>query len=576
MLMQRTQGVWVCCAAIIISIMAGCSRNEVKRTPNIPESAQVQSMEPGAGVRKKKKESRGSQYDTLWDRLFALYALPPIDHPDIDRELSWFANHPAYLERAQNRAEPFLYSIVKLVEKKNIPGELALLPIVESAFQPNVVSPARAAGIWQFIPSTGTNYGLKRNHSYDGRRDVYASTKAAIKYLKKLHGDFGDWLLAIAAYNCGEGAVARAIRRNEAAGLPTDFWSLNLPQETRAYVPKLLAVARLFADAEKYGINLKDLPNVAKYKPVKVSNQLDLALAADAAGISLDKLYELNPGFKGQYADIDGSFHLYIPAEKKAAEFRQEVERLSMQRRAYAPPSTSYREDMPVEPSVFQTFRREFERRPPPRDDRSALDPNLPSSMAQASEFEPQQDSYPESRAQRESRPRPVVSPQRSRRLSSKSETERSERATASDAVKPKAIMLSSPADVTTRKVAYSVQKGETLYSVARKHSVNVAQLAKWNSIPMTTQVQAGQKLLVAETPSTTKPAGASLAVAGNHQRVANKATTAGKTTTSTSRDASRKTNDNSVKLATGGSKRGKTVVADSGDIRKVAVKSFR
>ena len=533
-------------------------------------------MEPGAGVRKKKKESRGSQYDTLWDRLFALYALPPIDHPDIDRELSWFANHPAYLERAQNRAEPFLYSIVKLVEKKNIPGELALLPIVESAFQPNVVSPARAAGIWQFIPSTGTNYGLKRNHSYDGRRDVYASTKAAIKYLKKLHGDFGDWLLAIAAYNCGEGAVARAIRRNEAAGLPTDFWSLNLPQETRAYVPKLLAVARLFADAEKYGINLKDLPNVAKYKPVKVSNQLDLALAADAAGISLDKLYELNPGFKGQYADIDGSFHLYIPAEKKAAEFRQEVERLSMQRRAYAPPSASYREDMPVEPSVFQTFRREFERRPPPRDDRSALDPNLPSSMAQASEFEPQQDSYPESRAQRESRPRPVVSPQRSRRLSSKSETERSERVTASDAIKPKAVMLSSPADVTTRKVAYSVQKGETLYSVARKHSVNVAQLAKWNSIPMTTEVQAGQKLLVAETPSATKPAGASLAVAGNHQRVANKAATAGKTTTSTSRDASRKTNDNSVKLAAGGSKRGKTVVADSGDIRKVAVKSFR
>ncbi len=580
MQMLRAQIVWVCCIPIIISIMAGCSRNEVKKASNIPESAQVQSMEPGAGARKKKKESRGSQYDTLWDRLFALYALPSIDHPDIDRELSWFANHPAYLERAQNRAEPFLYSIVKLVEKKNIPGELALLPIVESAFQPNVVSPARAAGIWQFIPSTGTNYGLKRNHSYDGRRDVYASTKAAIKYLKKLYGDFGDWLLAIAAYNCGEGAVARAIRRNEAAGLPTDVWSLNLPQEPRAYVPKLLAVARLFADAEKYGINLKDLPNVAKYKPVKVSNQLDLALAADAAGISLDKLYELNPGFKGQYADIDGSFHLYIPADKKAAEFRQEVERLSMQRHAYSPPRSSYREPMPVEPSAFETFRREFERRPPPRDDRSALDPNLPSALARVSDFESQPDSYPEPAAQRDVRPRSrsAVGSQRSRRHASRPEPELSEQVMAVREVsKPKAIVLASPApaEIPARKAGYSVQKGETLYSVARKHSVNVAQLAKWNNIPMTTEVQAGQKLLVVEIPSAKKPVGTSSAMVANNPRSGARTTTAGKPM-ATSREASRKPGDNPAKVASGGSKRGKTVVADSGDIRKVAVKSFR
>lgn len=576
MQMQRSQIVWVCCIPIILSIMAGCSRNEVKKASNIPESAQVQSMEPGAGVRKKKKESRGSQYDTLWDRLFALYALPSIDHPDIDRELSWFANHPAYLERAQNRAEPFLYSIVKLVEKKNIPGELALLPIVESAFQPNVVSPARAAGIWQFIPSTGTNYGLKRNHSYDGRRDVYASTKAAIKYLKKLYGDFGDWLLAIAAYNCGEGAVARAIRRNEAAGLPTDFWSLNLPQETRAYVPKLLAVARLFADAEKYGINLKDLPNVAKYKPVKVSNQLDLALAADAAGISLDKLYELNPGFKGQYADIDGSFHLYIPADKKAADFRQEVERLSMQRRAYSSPRPSYRESIPVEPSAFETFRREFERRPPPRDDRSSLDPNLPSSMAKVSEFESQPDSYPEPSAQREMRPRSAVSAHKSRKHTSRSEPELSEQLTAVREVsKPKAIVLAAAPEIPTRKAAYSVQKGETLYSVARKHSVNVAQLAKWNNIPMTTEVQAGQKLLVVDKPAAKKSVVTAPAVAVNNPRSGNKATTASKPS-ATTREVARKPGDTSVKVASGGSKRGKTVVADSGDIRKVAVKTFR
>jgi len=436
-----------CCLLIVLSTVAGCSRNEVKKGPNIPDSAEAESTQGKAA--RKKKPSRGSQYDTLWDRLFALYALPHIEHPDIDRELNWFANHPGYLERAQNRAEPFLYSIVKLVETKNVPGEIALLPIVESAFQPHVVSPARAAGIWQFIPSTGTNYGLKHNHSYDGRRDIYASTKAAIKYLTKLHGDFGDWLLAIAAYNCGEGNVSRAVKRNLAQGLPTDFWSLNLPQETRAYVPRLIAVARLFADSEKYGISLKDMPNAAIYKPVKVSNQLDLALAADAAGISLDKLYELNPGFKGQIADLDGSFHLYIPADKKAADFRQEVERLHQEKKPLMR-SIYSSEDVPIPPAPFETFRKEFARKSEAAsvasDDRS--DAGGASTSRGASE-----------------------------RRSSNDET---------DSARP--------------AKTHEVQRGETLYSVSRKYGVDAATLARLNNIPATTQVQAGQRLIVSET----------------------------------------------------------------------------
>ncbi|MEY4685365.1 MAG: hypothetical protein RLZ25_1824 [Pseudomonadota bacterium] len=397
---------------------------------------------------RKKKPSRGSQYDTLWDRLFALYALPRIEHPDIDRELNWFANHPGYLERAQNRAEPFLYSIVKLVETKNVPGEIALLPIVESAFQPHVVSPARAAGIWQFIPSTGHNYGLKHSHSYDGRRDIYASTKAAIKYLTKLHGDFGDWLLAIAAYNCGEGNVSRAVKRNLAQGLPTDFWSLNLPQETRAYVPRLLAVARLFADSEKYGISLKDMPNAAIYKPVKVSNQLDLALAADAAGISLDKLYELNPGFKGQIADLDGSFHLYIPADKKAADFRQEVERLHQEKKPLMR-SLYSGEDVPIAPAPFETFRKEFAKK---ADSAS------------------------------------VASEDRTEGGSASALHSASERRASSD-----------EGDGGRPGKTHEVQRGETLYSVSRKYGLDAATVARLNNIPATTQIQAGQRLIVSE-----------------------------------------------------------------------------
>lgn len=508
MQLQKTPVRLICSGLLVMSVLVGCSRHEVKKPQTITDSVEGQSTTDGQG--KSKKASRGSQYDTLWDRLFALYALPPIDHPDIDRELSWFANHPAYLERAQNRAEPFLYSIVKLVEKRNVPGEIALLPIVESAFQPNVVSPAKAAGIWQFIPSTGTNYGLKRSHSYDGRRDVYASTKAAIKYLKKLHGDFGDWLLAIAAYNCGEGAVGRAIKRNQAAGLPTDFWSLNLPQETRAYVPKLLAVSRLFADAEKYGISLKDLPNMAKYKPVKVSNQLDLALAADAAGISLDKLYELNPGFRGQIADVDGSYHLYIPAEKKAADFRQEIERLSLQRGSLGR-STPYQEEIPIEPSgAFQGFRRGFSQRRPapnPGADGGRFVP-MSASPELGTEREQTQETVPNTSATEasayshtyRSSSHRAQAPHR-KPVMTVAEPPKIHPVVLAQSQQPHAARSESGhkgPDGPQKKTPYAVQKGETLYAVARKNSVDVAQLAKWNKIPVNTQVQAGQKLVLA------------------------------------------------------------------------------
>jgi membrane-bound lytic murein transglycosylase D len=555
------------CVILAATLLGGCSRNEVKKGRNIPDGTQVQSTT--APDKPRKKASRGSQYDTLWDRLFALYALPHVDHPDIDRELSWFANHPAYLERAQNRAEPFLYSIVKLVEKKKIPGELALLPIVESAFQPNVVSSAKAAGIWQFIPSTGTNYGLKRSQSYDGRRDVYASTKAALKYLRKLHGDFGDWLLAIAAYNCGEGAVARAIRRNQAAGLPTDFWSLNLPQETRAYVPKLLAVSRLFADAEKYGISLKDLPNMAKYKPVKVNNHLDLALAADAAGISLDQLYALNPGFKGQYADVDGSYHLYIPANKKAAEFREEVERLSMSRRSYMPRDTYQEtEAVPVPPSAFQSFRREFSTRGTPAPRPSPMGGRfIPMS------YSPGDDAAP-APAVREPVRRPP--PMRSASSERSIPVAKAERASYRPASTPDVVKTSRRADVaeSARPAAsegsksgyHSVQKGETLYAVARKHSVNVAQLAKWNNIPITTEVQAGQKLVLTESASAKKSGSAvNAAKPKAKSSVATKSKMVEGNSNATTKQAAAETK-----------KRSTTQASASGDIRKLASASTR
>ena len=326
----------ICCASVFALSLTACSHNgKLKNDANLTDNRANESTGQYVKLKKGHRTNRLSgkfpdprSYDNLWDRLFDRFDLPEENNADIDRELSWFIGHPSYIDRVQSRAEPFLYSIVKQLEKNNMPGELALLPVIESAFKPHAVSPAHAAGIWQFIPATGKHYGLKSSFSYDGRRDIYASTKAAIKYLKKLHNDFnGDWLLAIAGYNCGEGAVARAIQKNNARGLPTDFWSLDLPQETRSYVPRLLAVARLFSQAEQYNIALQPIPNKALYKTVVLKDQVDLALAASAAEISLDKLFELNPGFKRQRVDVNGSYRLFIPAHKKTVEFKQELAR---------------------------------------------------------------------------------------------------------------------------------------------------------------------------------------------------------------------------------------------------------
>jgi LysM repeat protein/soluble lytic murein transglycosylase-like protein len=326
----------ICCASIVALSLAACSNSgKLKNDVNLADNGLKESTGQLVKLKKGHRTNKLSgkfpdprSYDNLWDRLFDRYDLPEVSNYEIDREVNWFINHPTYIDRVQSRAEPFLYSIVKQLEKNHMPSELALLPVIESAFQPHAVSPAHAAGIWQFIPATGRHYGLKSSYSYDGRRDIYASTRAAIKYLKKMHAQFnGDWLLAIAGYNCGEGAVARAIQKNMARGLPTDFWSLDLPQETRTYVPRLLAVTKVFSEADQYGISLRPIPNKALYKTVIMKDQVDLALAANAAEISLDKLMELNPGFKRQQVDVNGSYRLFIPAHKKIVDFKQDLAR---------------------------------------------------------------------------------------------------------------------------------------------------------------------------------------------------------------------------------------------------------
>jgi membrane-bound lytic murein transglycosylase D len=258
----------------------------------------------------------------LLARLREGFAWPPeAARPAIARQLDWYSHHQQYLDRVFQRADLYLYYIVDELERRDMPAELALLPIVESAFDPFAYSDGRAAGLWQFIPGTGKRFGLEQNWWFDGRRDVLESTRAALDYLEAMHEQFDDWLLAIAGYNAGEGNVERARRRAQAAGKSGDFWSISqyLPAETQTYVPRLLAVRQLVADPLKYGISLPAVTNSRRFAVVDTGSQIDMALAAELAGIDTNELYQLNPGVNRWATDPDGPHRLLVPAEQAAA-----------------------------------------------------------------------------------------------------------------------------------------------------------------------------------------------------------------------------------------------------------------
>lgn len=391
----------------------------------------------------------------LWDRMRAGFDFPRHDNQRVRAELDWYASHPDYLDRTVERARPYLHLIIENLEQRGMPLEIALLPIVESAYQPFAYSHGRAAGIWQFIPSTARDFGLKQNWWYDGRRDILASTRAALDFLQALHAELGqDWLLALAAYNSGAGTVKRAIQANLLHGKPTDFWSLQLPAETRAYVPKLLALAELFARPGHYALEIRSIPDEPVVRTVQTGSQIDLAKAAELSDTSLDELYRLNPAFNRWATDPDGPHELLLPLDKAplleaGLAALDAADRVAWQRYVIREGDTlgtiAQRHRTTVE--VLRRFN------------------SIKGNMIRAGHA--------------------LLIPVSSRSLSGYTLSQ-DERVRAAQ---------NSPRQ--GRKLVYAVRSGDTLWDIARRHNVNLQHLAQWNGISPRDPLRVGQRLTI-------------------------------------------------------------------------------
>jgi membrane-bound lytic murein transglycosylase D len=461
----------------------------------------------------------GEDYDDLFERMRAGFAFDEVSEPAIDTQLAWFKNNPDYLERVFQRGQRYMYHIITEVERRGMPTEFALLPVVESAYEPFAYSVSRAAGLWQFIPATGVRYGLKQTWWYDGRRDVIESTRAALDYLQALHDEFnGDWLLAIAAYNVGEAGVERAIAYNASVGRPTDFWHLNLPAETRAYVPKLLAMKRLMAEPERYGLEFAPIPNEPYFAVIETESQIDLKIAAQLAGTSYDELIALNPGYNRWATDPAGPHRMLVPIDYADA-FESALQTLAPEDRVrYTAHEVGRRETLAMIAKRYGTSAAVL-----------AKVNDLPGSRVTAGQslkIPEISGSLPDKvmiAAARVDRPETDTGGRRQRQIVYRvraGETLSSiarrnnipvstlarlnNLGTGDSLVKGQRLVIKASARryrdegvVSGRRVLYTVRRGDTIYSISHQFQVSVAQLKTWNGINQRHQIKAGKRLVM-------------------------------------------------------------------------------
>jgi membrane-bound lytic murein transglycosylase D len=303
--------------SLSLVLLSGCA-NLPESTPG-PNQASTNQAPPedlspiAKGSAKRDNVATLSLPNDLWERIRKGYSMPDLDTNLVNDRTQWYAAKPEYLSRMTERSNKYLYHIVEEIEARKMPTELALLPFIESAFNPQAVSSARASGMWQFMPATGKSFDLKQNAFRDDRRDVEASTRAALDYLERLHKMFGDWHLALAAYNWGEGNVGKAIARNKRAGLPTGYTDLTMPMETRMYVPKLQAMKNIVGNPPQFSVVLPSIPNHPYFQSVPLPRDMDVSVVAKLADISEQDFKALNPSAHRPVLLAAGSPKILLP-----------------------------------------------------------------------------------------------------------------------------------------------------------------------------------------------------------------------------------------------------------------------
>ncbi len=452
--------------ALLMVFLSGCSHTQLPQSDlklteaNIPLAPEPQ-IKPLEVCHFKPGPIDPEAYANAWDRVAEQMQMEIPNNRRVRAQKSWYLNHPAYLERVSKRASPYLYFIIEQIEKRKLPLELALLPIVESAYDPFAYSHGRASGMWQFIPGTGKGYGLKQNWWYDGRRDVYLSTHAALDYLAFLNRHFdGNWLHALAAYNSGLGNVGRAIRKNKKKGKPTDFWSLKLPKETKAYVPKLMALAEILKDRANNQTNWTYVANQPYFVRLPTETQIDLSLAAELSEQSMSEFYQLNPGFNHWATAPDGPHYLLFPIEKQEAFLKNLKSIPKAERIAHKRYTIKSGDSLSGIAKKFSTTVNLLK-----------ANNNLRKNNIRAGQM------------------LLIPVPSEKRTAYVKSAHQR--------------LLAKQKTNRKGHKKAVTVRQGDSFWTISRKHKVSVRNLASWNNMAPNDTLRVGQKLVLwSKTPS--------------------------------------------------------------------------
>ncbi|MEH0833356.1 murein transglycosylase D [Pectobacterium cacticida] len=426
-------------AMIIASVLlAGCHVSPHDTSQSMPHVQSLSSASQGEARKYADGRETTARWldnsslaqSNLWDFISDELKMEVPDNARIREQKMRYLKNKSYLHDVTLRAEPYMYWIVEQIEQRKMPMELVLLPIVESAFDPTATSSANAAGLWQIIPGTGRNYGLKQNQWYDGRRDVIASTTAALDMMQRLNTMFnGDWLLTVAAYNSGEGRVMQAMKANKAKGKPTNFWALSLPRETSIYVPKMLALSDILKNSKKYGVSLPRPNENRALAKVDLGQQVELTQAAEMAGLSLDKLKIYNSGYKRNVTAPNGPHYIMVP--------KAHVEQLK---------------DSLADGDIVAI---------------------QPTRLAQS---KPTQQQY-------RVRPGDSLSAIAARLNVSTKELQRWNNLRNANALKVGQTLLVAKVPSNKGSITYRVQKGDSLASIAKRHGVNIDDVMRWNTV---------------------------------------------------------------------------------------------